>query len=139
MRSFIAHVWGPKPVGISSTMQISLPYGRTQLAATLPDDIGVDVIEAPETPPAADPLGVVRVALDNVLGAFRWEDFANGKARSVAIAVNDKTRPVPHHQLLPPLLERLASLGVPDTAITFFLAVGTHPPMTPDEFPMSLP
>jgi len=118
-------------------MQIRVPYGRSHLTATVPGNIGVDVIEAPKTPPAANPLGVVRAALDNLLGDISWAALKN--ARTVAIAVNDKTRPVPHHQLLPPLLERLASLGVPDSAITFFLAVGTHPPMTPDEFPMSLP
>jgi nickel-dependent lactate racemase len=118
-------------------MQIHLPYGRSQLVATIPDGFAVDIIEAPETPAAADPLRVVRAALENPVGNFAWTDFQN--ARSVAIAVNDKTRPVPHHQLLPPLLERLAALGVPDSAITFYLAVGTHPPMMPDEFPASLP
>ncbi len=118
-------------------MEIRLPYGRSFLSAVIPDHFGVDIIEAPETPPAADPLGVVRAALENLLGEVSWEAFAG--ALSVAIAVNDKTRPVPHHQLLPPLLERLAALGIPDSAITFYIAVGTHPPMTPDEFPSILP
>ncbi len=57
----------------------------------------------------------------------------------MAIAVNDKTRPVPHHHLLPPLLRRLADLGVPDDAITFHLAVGAHPPMERVEFSAVLP
>lgn len=118
-------------------MQIQLPYGRSHLTATIPDHFAVDVIEAPATPAAADPLQVVRSALDNLAGNAAWADLKH--ARSVAIAVNDKTRPVPHHHLLPPLMERIASLGVPDSAITFYLSVGTHPPMTPDEFPMSLP
>ena len=108
-------------------MEIKLPYGRTHLTANLPDHFGVDIIEAPETPPAANPLGVVRAALENLLGEMKWSDFAG--ARSVAIAVNDKTRPVPHHQLLPPLLDCLAQLGIPNSAITFYVAVGTHPPM----------
>ena len=50
-----------------------------------------------------------------------------------------KLAQVPHHQLLPPLMERLAALGIPDSAITFYVAVGTHPPMTADEFPAILP
>jgi lactate racemase len=119
------------------TMQIQVPYGRSVLTASLPDHFGVDIIEAPEARPAADPSGVVRTALDNLLGGIKWSDFAG--ARSVAIAINDKTRPVPHHQLLPPLSEHLAALGIPDSAITFYVAVGTHPPMTPDEFPATLP
>jgi len=118
-------------------MQIQVPYGRSFLTARLPDDVGVDVIEAPETPAAADPVAAVRSALENLQGKVDWSSFAG--ARSVAIAVNDKTRPVPHHQLLPPLMDRLASLGIPDSAITFYVAVGTHPPMTPDEFPATLP
>jgi lactate racemase len=118
-------------------MEIHLPYGHSFLTASIPDHFGVDIIEAPETPPAADPAGVVRAALENLLGEVSWAEFAG--ARSVAIAVNDKTRPVPHHQLLPPLLERLSALGIPDSAITFYIAVGTHPPMMPDEFPSILP
>ena len=118
-------------------MEIKLPYGRTHLTNNLPDHFGVDIIEAPETPPAANPLGVVRAALENLLGEMKWSDFA--AARSVAIAVNDKTRLVPHHQLLPPLLDCLAQVGIPDSAITFYIAVGTHPPMEPGEFSYILP
>lgn len=118
-------------------MEIKLPYGRTYLTANLPDRFGVDMIEAPEASPAADPVGTVCSALENLLGELRWSDLA--AARSVAIAVNDKTRPVPHQQLLPPLLERLRQLGIPDAAITFYVAVGTHPPMEPGEFPSILP
>ncbi len=118
-------------------MQIRVPYGRSFVSASVPDLTGIDIIEAAETPGAADPAGAVRSALANLCGGATWADFAG--ARSVAITVNDKTRPVPHHQLLPPLLERLAALGIPDTAITFYVAVGTHPPMTRDEFPAILP
>jgi lactate racemase len=118
-------------------MEIRVPYGHSFLTATLPDQIGVDIIEAPVTPPAADPLGIVHTALENLLGNVTWADFAN--VHSVAIAISDKTRPVPHHQLLPPLMEHLAAIGIPDSAITFYIAVGAHPPMTPDEFPNILP
>jgi len=118
-------------------MEIRVPYGRSFLTATLPSHFGVDIIEAPETLPAINPLGVVHAALENLIGDVSWVDFAG--AQSVAIAVNDKTRPVPHHQLLPPLMERLTALGIPDSAITFYVAVGTHSPMTPGEFPAILP
>jgi nickel-dependent lactate racemase len=118
-------------------MEIRVPYGHSWLTATIPDQIGVDIIEAPAIPPAADPPGVVHAALENLLGNVTWADFT--KARSVAIAISDKTRPVPHHQLIPPLIERLAAIGIPDSAITFYVAVGAHPPMNPDEFPDILP
>jgi nickel-dependent lactate racemase len=48
--------------------------------------------------------------------------------------VNDKTRPVPHRVLLPPLLARLEALGVAPEAITLVIATGTHIPMPPGEF-----
>ncbi len=118
-------------------MQIRIPYGKTSLTVHLPDRHPVHIIEASNPAPAADPRRAVEQALDNLLGDLRWDDFR--AAKSVAIAVNDKTRPVPHGHLLPPLMERLAALGLPDSAITFYVAVGTHPPMTPDEFPGILP
>ncbi len=118
-------------------MRIHIPYGHFFQSADIPEHFPVDVIEAPETPAAPDPLQAVHTALDHPLGDFCWEQFS--KARSVAIAINDKTRPVPHVHLLPPLLQRLMSLGIPASAITFHVAVGTHPPMRPDEFPSILP
>jgi len=60
-------------------------------------------------------------------------------ARRIVIVVNDKTRPVPHQHLLPPLLRCLSDLGVASEQITFLIATGTHPAMTPDEFIKILP
>lgn len=118
-------------------MIIHLPYGRAALTASIPDEYPVDIIEAPAAPPAADPAGAVRYALDHLLGNTSWANFSG--ARSAAVAINDKTRPVPHDLLLPPLLERLNALGIPDREITFYIAVGTHPPMDPAEFSSILP
>jgi nickel-dependent lactate racemase len=118
-------------------MKISVPYGRSSISLNLPDDVQVDVIEPPTVPPAPEPLALVRAALDQPLGGVSLSAFAGVK--SVGIAVNDKTRPVPHQHLLPPLLERLEMLGIPAQAITLYVAVGTHPPMRPDEFPSILP
>ncbi len=118
-------------------MQVELPYGRGTLTAAVPEAIGVDVVDLPEAAPSPDPLGEVRSALAAPVGGFDWSLWE--RAGSVAIAVNDKTRPVPHRWLLPPLLERLAALGIADEAITFHIAVGGHPPMTPEEFTAVLP
>ena len=117
-------------------MQIHLPYGKSTLSASIPEGMLVDVIEMPAVPPAPDQKGAVRDALENLLGGITWEDYRG--AKTIAIAVNDKTRPVPHERLLPPLLAKLEALGFPSSAITFYVAVGTHPPMTPDEFPSIL-
>ena len=118
-------------------MNIQIPFGKSTLNVNIPDHFQVDVIEAPNPPAAADPYLEVESALDSLLGNKRWEDFR--AAQSVAIAVNDKTRSVPHDKLLPPLMEKIAALGIPDSAVTFYVAVGTHSPLTPDEFPSILP
>ena len=118
-------------------MEIRVPYGHSFLTAEVPNGIGVDLIEPAGFPAAQDPLGCTRAALSSLVGGLDWKVVA--KAKSVAIAVNDKTRPVPHHQLLPPLLERLSSLGIQNAAITFHVALGTHPVMGSDELPGILP
>jgi nickel-dependent lactate racemase len=84
-----------------------------------------------------DPVQAVREALSRPAGGVRLADFA--KARSVAIAISDKTRPVPHAVLLPPLLHELDKLGIPPAAITLVAATGLHAPMQQDEFAEILP
>lgn len=112
-----------------------LPYGHTQLP--LPPGLNADWIEPAFVTAAADPLGVVRAALQNPVDGVPLEAYAG--ARSVAIAVNDKTRPVPHEHLLPPLLDALEGLGFTPGQITFFIATGTHLPMKPEEYNRILP
>jgi len=113
-----------------------VPYGTGESCFALPDALPADMIGPKKVPPAEDPVGAVKEALEHPLG-LRWEKWAG--AQSAAIAVNDKTRPVPHDALLPPLLERLEVLGIPRERIALFIANGTHAPMTPDEFPKVLP
>lgn len=118
-------------------MRFQLPYGRSFLTLEIPEHRSVDVIAPPNAPALEDPHSAVSKALQNMLGGIGWRDFFGKK--SVAIAVNDKTRPVPHDLLLPPLLDVIASLGIPKSAVTFYIAVGAHPPMSADEFISVLP
>ena len=113
---------------------IRVPYGRSVATAEVSDRAAVDVIEIEEAAALADPVTATRQALDEPLGGFAWRGAA-----SVAIAVNDKTRPVPHSELLPPLLDKLAEAGIGDEAITFYVAVGGHAPMIAAEFAEILP
>ncbi|MCP4167397.1 MAG: nickel-dependent lactate racemase [Chloroflexi bacterium] len=115
----------------------SLPYGISQLRFQLPGDIQAEVISPRHIPAAAHPLEVVRKALTSTVGSISLSEFIG--VRTAAIAINDKTRPVPHHDLLPPLLDQLRSLGIPDTSVTLWIATGAHPPMTADEFDQVVP
>jgi len=116
---------------------ISLRYGQSQITAAIPDTILVDHILPPThpTPPSIDSL--VREAIANPVGAADLAGISSGD--KVAIAVNDKTRPVRHDLVLPPLLEALAAHGVKDEQICFYIATGTHLPMQPAEFELVLP
>ncbi|MCX7838599.1 MAG: nickel-dependent lactate racemase [Anaerolineae bacterium] len=117
--------------------EFQVPYGKTFLPFTLPDSLHIEYLNPTPIPPLADPARAIADALDHPLGDFRFEDFA--RAQSVAIAINDKTRPVPLHLLLPPLLQKLARLGIPDAAITLIIGVGTHAPMPREEFGAVVP
>jgi len=90
-------------------MEFCLPYGKEQLAFSLPDELRAERIAPAEAAPALDAVQAMNEALDAPLGEVRLENYAS--AKSVAIAVNDKTRPVPHKVLLPPLLARLEAMG----------------------------
>jgi len=113
-----------------------VPYGTTQLSFDIPADERVDWIEPFFTPPSTDPFNEVKMALDNPLGKQIPKKKMGAK---VAIAVNDKTRPVPNNELIPPLLVKLETLGYLLENIQFFIATGTHLPLTQDEISYLLP
>ena len=70
-------------------------------------------------------------ALDNPVGIPRLA--ASLKAgKTVAIAIDDWTRPTPVRKILPALLKRLANVGVKSDDITLIVALGSHVPM-PEE------
>jgi nickel-dependent lactate racemase len=118
-------------------MASALPYGRGQLTYSLPAGLHVEVIELAEAAAAADPIAAVEAALEAPTGGVQWERWRG--SRSAAIAINDKTRPVPHQHLLPPLLRRLEELGLAPEAIQLFIATGAHPPMAAEEFGAVVP
>lgn len=110
-----------------------LPYGKRELEFSLPEraDWTVELLAPRETPAAPNPTAEV----ERALAATPLPD----RPGPVVITVNDKTRPVPHAILLPPLLRALERRGIAPEAITLLIATGTHTPMRPDEFPQILP
>jgi nickel-dependent lactate racemase len=115
-----------------------IPYGRTHLTFTLSDALHTELIAPAPIAPVPDAARAVMDALDAPLD-FAWEKFAHARPKGVAIAINDKTRPVPLAILLPPLLARLTHMGIVDDAITLIIATGAHTPMRPDEFANIVP
>jgi nickel-dependent lactate racemase len=117
--------------------EIRVPYGKGIAVASLPDRLQAEIIAPREVDPAPDPIATVNHALDHPLGGKRLADFVG--ATSAAIAINDKTRPVPLAQLLPPLLDRLKKLGIPQDKITLVIASGVHPIMPVEQYRWILP
>lgn len=111
-----------------------IPYHKTFIPLDLPH---ADLIAPLPMEAAPDPHQVIEIALDSPEGSVSLQHFQG--ISSAAIAINDKTRPVPHADLLPPLLSRLEKLGLAPENILLMIATGTHPPMTADEFLKILP
>ena len=58
------------------------------------------------------------------------DQVTRGLPGIVTVLVDDITRPTPAARILPSILSRVASAGVPDEAVNIFIATGTHRPMT---------
>lgn len=116
-------------------MKLKIPYGKTWLNAEIADSYCLEVLLPKNVPPAADPATVVEEAVYHPLGDVRPPQ----KGQSVAIAINDKTRPVPHEHLLPPILAGIQRAGIPNEDVLLVIASGTHPVMPPAEYTWILP
>lgn len=109
-------------------VEYPLKYGASLLYLKIPENRLVSFVLPPTIAGSANPTELVRSALAQPVSPHRFPD--RPEEASVAIAVNDKTRPVPHNLLLPPLLEFLQEQGFSKRNITFYIASGTHLPMS---------
>jgi nickel-dependent lactate racemase len=107
-----------------------LPYGKQYLTLKIPPKFAVDLILAEDISPREQPEKIIQAALENPIGSTRLEDFTHA---------NDKTRPVPHEFILPPLLEQLERIGFRPEQIKLLVATGTHIPIHSHEFPLIVP
>jgi nickel-dependent lactate racemase len=114
-----------------------IPYGTGHLKFRLPDWIQPISVETRKISAVAEPQRAILEAVTNPVGGISLSDFRG--VRSVAIAINDKTRPVPNDQLLLPLLSYLEEVGVNQRAIQFIISTGTHPRISPADFSLLVP
>ena len=106
-------------------MKIELAFGKTGIAAHLPEGFRYRVLEARTATPLPDWQGALDAALDRPIGTLPLAELARGK-RSAAISVCDITRPAPNRLTLPPVLRRLEQAGIPREQITILIATGLH-------------
>jgi nickel-dependent lactate racemase len=116
--------------------EFSLRYGKGQATFTLDPELETTRIISPVNLPAEDQMAEIDKVIQSPIG-FDWASLSG--VRTVGIAINDKTRPVPHKYLLPPILKKLKKSGISNENIRFFIATGTHLPMRIDEFSLVVP
>jgi lactate racemase len=120
-----------KPID-SSTLRVTLDYGRTGLEVELPADRVVGPLEIRSVPPLADPEGAVAAALEEPIGAPPLSEVARGR-KNACILVCDITRPVPNAAILRPTLRVLHDAGIAREEILILVATGLHRPSTEAE------
>jgi lactate racemase len=116
---------------LGTSHEIDLPFGSTSQRLSIPADYRVDVIAPAPFQAASHPEVVVAAALDAPLADYKLDQFRG--AKTAAVAINDKTRPVQHQILLPALLKRLEQTGIPQDGIELIVATGTHTPADKEE------
>jgi nickel-dependent lactate racemase len=113
-------------------MDFKLPYGHGHLHVEIPEKNLKQVLRPNEAPEIADLSGDIERALKAPSGSPPLQEVA-GKADTVAIVVDDITRPTPTRLMLPPIISELHAAGVSDEAITIVFATGLHRPHTQAE------
>ena len=121
---------------MTTSYQFHYGHGYTQFS--LPDQVASYEILPAKIEPQQSASQIIQKALDHPLEGFTPSHIFQPTNR-VVIVINDKTRPVPHAVLLPPLLRQLKELGISADQITFLIGMGTHTPMTASEFDKILP
>ena len=113
-------------------MNIELPYGKGTLPLDVPDKNLLEVVVPKEFIQPGQPELMIKEALQDPLGTDRLSE-AVGSGDTVAIVIDDYTRPCPTKMLLPPVLEELRLAGVNDSDILIIVATGTHTPPSTDQ------
>ncbi len=112
---------------MTANATVEIAFGRGSLSVRLPPGAQATVIRKARMAKLPDPAGAVRVALDRPVGASSLAELARGRG-SACILICDITRPVPNGLFLRPMIETLASAGIPLDRIGVLVATGLHRP-----------
>jgi len=108
------------------TVPIHLDYGKTKLKLSVLQKNLVKILHIQESGKLPDRDAVLMKKLKHPTGTKSFYDLcAAHKNQTAVIVVSDKTRDVPNHWLLPPLLKTLDSFGL---TTTILVATGMHGP-----------
>jgi lactate racemase len=116
---------------------ISLPYGYSHLEL-LTDDYFINDPNVILPREFRNKKLIDKNSIEATLGKF-GNGLRLDAETSIAIAINDATRPIPHHLILPPLLRYLQKNGARQENIAFYIATGTHRGPSEDELASIIP
>lgn len=104
---------------------LTIPFAGEPRALEIPDRNLAEVLSPRPRAALADLDAAIEAALDAPLGQPALEAWVKATDR-VMLVSDDTTRLTPAHRMIPPLLERLNAVGVPDRNIACIMALGTH-------------
>jgi nickel-dependent lactate racemase len=108
-------------------MEIHLPFGKKTLSCHIDGTHILQIVKTRGIIPQHPPKDLIKKALEQPLGTKRLNEIVK-TGDTVAIVIDDYTRPSPSKILLPPILTKLESGGVKSTDITIIIGTGTHTP-----------
>jgi nickel-dependent lactate racemase len=112
-------------------MHIELPYGKGTVPLDVPEKNLLEVAVPKEFIQPRQPEEMIQEALKNPLGTEPLSQLV-GPGDTIAIVIDDYTRPCRTKMLLPPVLDELKNAGVNDLDILIIVATGTHTPPSED-------
>ena len=121
------------PTGRGILMRLSFPFGHDNQVIEIPDSSLLGVLRSGINgyTPQADPVSLVRQALENPIGSKRLSELSKGK-KKVVIICSDHTRPVPSKVIIPQMLAEIRK-GNPEAVITLLISTGCHRRTTREE------
>jgi nickel-dependent lactate racemase len=114
-----------------TNLNIHLPYGSGYQSVTIPEGQLAAVIKPQPIKALADLRGAVRNAIKSPFGKSLCQSFSSSD--TVAIVIDDKTRPVPNKEILEVLLEELLISKIESKNIRIVIATGVHPPCSGED------
>ncbi len=104
---------------------IEFPYGKGLVTLNLDLETPAEVLMPELVPGVPDEKAAIRDAVSRPIGSAQLRELAKGKT-SVAIVVNDITRPSPTETMLTVIVEELEKAGIQQANITVLVATGNH-------------
>ena len=102
-------------------------YNEAPFSLQFPDNWNVEPAGMTDAPEITDEQ--IKRSFANPIGSPRIAEMARGK-KTVAIAVDDLTRPTQAYRFIPFIIDELHEAGVKDNDITFVIAIGSHRALT---------